>query len=264
MSKIIHKDLSYKVRGVLIEVHNALGPMLPEKFYQAAIAIGLESKGLKCQVEKAFEVFYRQQRVGLYYVDLWVEDGKILLELKVAPEILPRHKAQAISYLKVTNADLAILANFGAKSLVDERLPNFVRDKVSNVSWEKRPVQVNLPFPELTNRLLEACYQVHLELGPGFLGQIYRRAVMIELRHQDINFEYIKKLPITYQGHQIGQQDVRLIFVEDKLLLAIVALKEIDTSIEAKLKTYLKHIGVGFGLLVNFYETTLQTVIVTV
>ncbi len=52
MTKIIHKELSYTVRGVLFDVHNQLGSVLPEQFYQDAIAIGLEAKGIACQTEK--------------------------------------------------------------------------------------------------------------------------------------------------------------------------------------------------------------------
>jgi GxxExxY protein len=77
MTDIIHKDLSYAVRGILIDVHNQLGPLLPESFYQEEIAIGLEAKGIDCRIEKPFEVFYRRERVELYYVDVWVEGGKI-------------------------------------------------------------------------------------------------------------------------------------------------------------------------------------------
>ena len=46
MSQIIHKELSYTIRGVLLKVYNDLGPMLPEKFYQDAIAFGLENLGV--------------------------------------------------------------------------------------------------------------------------------------------------------------------------------------------------------------------------
>jgi len=70
--------------------------MLPERFYQDAVALGLEEQGIRCQTEKAFEVHYRDVRVGLYLVDVWASDGKILLELKVTPQILPIHKAQAL------------------------------------------------------------------------------------------------------------------------------------------------------------------------
>ncbi len=57
---------------------------------------------------------------------MWIDDGKIVLELKVVPEIEPIHKAQALSYLKVTDADLAVVANYGSSSLDDIRLPNFL------------------------------------------------------------------------------------------------------------------------------------------
>jgi GxxExxY protein len=262
MSKLIHEDLTYTIRGVLFDVHNQLGPMLPEDFYQQAVEIGLAAKGIDCKREKPFEVYYRQQRVGLYYVDHWLESGKIILELKVAPQILPLHQAQAISYLKVTNADLAIVVNFGAKSLEDKRLPNYLRDKQVDFQWESRLPDTDLPYPELTNRLLEVCHRVHFELGPGFLHQIYRRATMVELQHQQIKYQYIKKIPITYQGHNLGQQDVRLILAADKILLATIAVKQLDETMKAQLKARLQHLGYSFGLLANFNSTTLEVMTV--
>lgn len=57
MTVIIHKDLSYAVEGACFDVHNTLGPLLPEKFYQAALAIALEERGIRCEREKGFEVF---------------------------------------------------------------------------------------------------------------------------------------------------------------------------------------------------------------
>jgi GxxExxY protein len=263
MSKIIHKQLSYDVRGVLFDVHNQLGPMLPEEFYQKAVVIGLEAKGIECKREKAFEVYYRNQRVGLYYVDVWIEGGKIILELKVAPQISPLHQAQAISYLKVTDADLAIVVNFGGASVEDERLPNFLRDKRVDFIWEKRPLTANLPYPDLTNHLLELCHRVHFELGPGFLHQVYRRATMVELHHRGTRYEYLKKMPITYQGQHLGFQDVRLILVEGKILLATVAVRQIEGAMKSVLKSRLKHLGLQLGLLMNFNATKLEMMTVT-
>jgi len=66
MSKLVHPELSYRVRGVLLDVYNALGPMLKERYYQDAIALGLERCGIACQSEKGFEVYYEGERVGLY------------------------------------------------------------------------------------------------------------------------------------------------------------------------------------------------------
>jgi GxxExxY protein len=264
MSNLIHEDLTYTIRGVLFDVHNQLGPMLPEKFYQQAVAVGLDAKGIDCKTEKAFEVYYQNQRVGLYYVDIWIEGGKVLLELKVAPKITPLHQAQAISYLKVTDADLAIIVNFGAKSLENERLPNFLRNKKVNFEWESRSTTTDMPYPDLSNRLLEVCHRVHFELGPGFLHQVYRRATMIELQRQELSYQYIKEIPIIYQGHNLGVQPVRLIAVADKVLLATVAVKQIDEAMRTQLKNRLKHLGFQLSLLANFNDTTLQVVTVRV
>lgn len=257
MTQLVHPELSYAVRGVLLHVYNTLGPILKEEYYVDAIAIGLNKRQLRCQTQKAFEVYYAGERVGLYYVDVWVEDGKILLEIKVVPTIEPLHKAQAISYLKVSNADLAIVANFGGASLEDERLPNFLRDKQPEFVWQPQPVVEGLLYPDLTEAIYRACHQVHFTLGPGFLHQVYRRATMIELRQSGLSYEYIKRLPIEYEGHLLGDQDVRLLLLEGKVLLATFALRQTEETIARQLQAHLRHLGINLGLLANFYDTRL-------
>ena len=261
MAEIIHKELSYQVKGVLFSVYNQLGPNLPEQFYQSAVAIGLEGKGIVCETEKLFEVKYRGVQVGRYYLDVWVEQGKLLLELKVQPHILPLHRAQALSYLKVTDADLAIVVNFGASSLMDERLPNYFRDKRPIFTWQNQYTNLDTPNPDLTNDLLQALYRVHFELGPGFLPQVYRRAAMIELRHQDIGYEYLKKLPVYYRDTHLGDQAVRLIKVEE-ILLVTAAVKEVDEQMKTELRSRLRQLHMHFGMLANFYGQELNVTIV--
>jgi GxxExxY protein len=254
MSRLIHRELSYEVRGVLF-VYNALGPMLKEEYYRDAIALGLEARSVPCQVEKPFEVYYEGERVGLYYVDVWVDNGKMLLEIKVAPGIEPVHKAQALSYLKVTDADLAIVVNYGGPSLQDERLPNFLRDKQPEFVWQSQPVAPGLLYPDLVNDIQQACHRVHFSLGPGFLHQVYRRATMIELRRAGRGFEYIKRIPVEYGGHVLGHREVRLILVEGQVLLATFALRNVDDAMAQQLRGYLRHLGLKLGLLANFYGT---------
>ncbi len=257
MSELVHPELSYEVRGVLFHVYNTLGPMLNEEYYEEAIAIGLDKRQIRCETEKAFEVYYEGERVGLYYVDVWIEGGKILLEIKVAPSIQRIHKAQAISYLKVTDADLAILVNFGGASLQAERLPNFLRDRRAEFAWQSPPAREELLYPDLTDAIRRACHRVHFILGPGFLHQVYRRATMIELRRGDLNYEYVKQLPVEYEGVLLGYQAARLILVEGKVLLAIFALNQTDDSLVGQLKARMRRLGVDLGLLANFYGTRL-------
>lgn len=264
MTTIIHKELSYTVKGVCFHVHNTLGPMLPERFYQAALVIGLEAQGIRCETEKRFEVYYRDVRVGLYFVDMWLEDGKLLLELKVAPEILPKHKAQTLSYLKVTGADLGIVVNFGEKSLTDERLLNYLRDKKVNFEWQPPEIDKDWLYPQLTQRLFELLHRVHFELGPGFRHKVYRRATMVELRHQGVAYRYIKTLPIRYQGHLLGEQPAWLINVENKILLTTFAVKDIDEGMQGRLRARLRLLGLHLGFLANFSDTALHIVPVRV
>ena len=257
MAKLIHPELSYQVRGVLLDVYNALGPMLKEAHYQDAIALGLRDRGIACQLEKSFEVFYEGERVGLYYVDAWVEGGKILLELKVAPSIEPVHKAQAISYLKVSNADLAIVANYGGPSLEDQRLPNFLKDRPTAFTWEPRSLAPGLLHAELVNAILRTCHRVHFTLGPGFLHQVYRRATLIELRRSSLNYDYVKRLPVEYKGNLLGYQDVRLILVEGKVLLATFALRQVTDALAEKLRAHLHGMNLQLGMMANFHGTRL-------
>jgi GxxExxY protein len=231
--------------------------MLKEDYYRDAIAIGVEKRGFRCETEKCFEVYYEGVRVGLYYVDVWIEGGKLLLEIKVAPAIEPIHKAQAISYLKVTDADLAFVVNFGGPSLEDERLPNFLRDKHPEFVWQPQPVAQGVLYPDLVNAIQRACHRVHFTLGPGFLHQVYRRATMIELRRNGVNYEYIKQLPVEYEGQFLGHQDARLILVEGKVLLATFALRRTDDVMAERLRSYLRRLGLRLGLLANFYDTSL-------
>ncbi len=254
MTELIHPELSYQVRGILFDVYNTLGPMLKEVYYQNAILLGLKKRGIKCQAEKAFEVYYEGERVGLYYIDTWIEDGKILLELKVAPAIEPLHQAQAISYLKVSDADLAVVVNYGASSLEDRRFPNLLRGCPHPVfTWHSGSSDEGLLYPEVTEAILCACHRVHFVLGPGFLHQVYRRATMIELRRGGLNYDYIKQVPIEYQGELLGYEDVRLIKVEDKVLVTAFALRQADETLSQQLKIRLRQQGLKLGLLVNFY-----------
>jgi len=261
MTRLVHPELSYQVRGVLLDVYNTLGPMLKEEYYRDAIALGLGKRGIPCEPERSFEVYYESERVGLYYVDVWVDGGKVLLEIKVSPVVEPIHKAQALSYLKVTDADLAIVVNYGGSSLEDERLPNFLRDRRPEFAWEPQPAAQGLLYPDLVNAIMRACHRVHHCLGPGFFHQIYRRASMIELRRSGLSYAYIRQLPVEYEGQLLGYQDVRLILVEDKVLLAAFALRGTDNDgsmvFAEQLRARLRRMNLKLGLLANFYGSRL-------
>jgi len=263
MTHIIHKELSYTVRGALMDVYNKLGPSLPESYYQKAITYALEGRGITCTPEKSYEVIYRNQTIGQYRIDHWLEAGKIILEIKVAPTIMPIHQAQTLSYLKLTGADLAIIANFGTQSLQDKRLPNFFQEKMARFKWQPQPIAENALYPELTNRLFKTLHQVYFSLGTGFIHRVYRQATMVELEHQGLNYEKIHKIPVYYHNHFLGMQATQMIKVENKIIVGVFALKKItEETLQMSMKARLRRLGMKLGILANFYGEQLGVMVV--
>jgi len=109
--KVIYKDLSYEIVGILFEVHNELGYGYQEKHYQKAIENSLKENDIKFKSQAAFKISYKGKVIGRYYLDFLIED-KIVLEIKKGRHFSKRNLEQVKGYLKATNKKLAILANF--------------------------------------------------------------------------------------------------------------------------------------------------------
>ena len=120
---IIYKDLSYKIIGLVMEVHNELGFGFLEKVYENSLVLLLKREGLKTKQQAPLKVYFKEDIVGEYYADILVED-EVILELKVLNRITDIEKAQALNYLKCTGLRLAIIINFGKTKLEYERLIN--------------------------------------------------------------------------------------------------------------------------------------------
>lgn len=121
MTEILFKELSFAIIGAAMEVHRILGPGFLEAVYQAALEHELTLRGIPFEAQKRLAVTYKGRQVGDYVADL-VVDGQIILELKAISGLTAAHEAQAHNYLAATGLRLAILLNFGAKSLEQERV----------------------------------------------------------------------------------------------------------------------------------------------
>ena len=121
MSKIVHKELSFRIVGAAMEVHNILGPGYLEAVYQSALAHELSLQGIPFVQFKKLPVIHKGKHVGDYEADFMIGED-IILELKALSILHPKHEAQAINYLTATGLKLAILLNFGEDSLQIKRL----------------------------------------------------------------------------------------------------------------------------------------------
>jgi GxxExxY protein len=128
MVEILFKELSYAVVGAAMEVHRTLGPGFLEAVYQAALAHELALRGIPFEQQVRLPVRYKSILVGEYTADFVIE-SKIILELKAVTEIHDAYRAQTIHYLTATGCELAILLNFGAPRLQQERIVRFQTPK---------------------------------------------------------------------------------------------------------------------------------------
>ena len=111
--------LSGEVIGAAIEVHRIMGPGLLESIYERCLLRELELRGVPVLNQEEIVVDYKGAvfKETLRF-DLLV-DGCLLVELKAVREILPIHKAQLLSYMKLQKIPLGLLFNFHEVKLVD-------------------------------------------------------------------------------------------------------------------------------------------------
>jgi GxxExxY protein len=93
-------------------VHSELGPGLLESAYQACFAHELELRGVAYQKELPVPLTYKGKRIEVGFRADVVIEQKLLIELKAVEQVLPIHKAQVITYLKLMHFPLGLLNNF--------------------------------------------------------------------------------------------------------------------------------------------------------
>lgn len=113
--------LTGKIIGAALEVHKLLGPGFVESIYHRAMLHELNLRGLSTQTELRIDIHYKNEIVGKHRLDTIVEKT-VIVEIKAVSGIVDVHIAQAISYLKATDLELALLLDFGQPRLSWKRL----------------------------------------------------------------------------------------------------------------------------------------------
>lgn len=103
----------------------------------------------------------------------------------------------------------------------------------------------------LTHKVIGCAYKVHNTLGFGFLEKVYENALKIELKKQGILVRQQPKLPVFYDGQQVGLYFPDL-WIDERLIIEIKAAVCLAMEHELKLIHYLAATGVDTGLLINF------------
>jgi GxxExxY protein len=113
-----HDALTERVIGAAMEVHSQLGAGLTEAMYELALCRELELRGIQFSRQVPVPVLYKGTAIGNCRIDLLVE-GSLIVELKACDCLNDVHRAQCITYLRVTGHKVALLINFNVAMLKD-------------------------------------------------------------------------------------------------------------------------------------------------
>jgi GxxExxY protein len=112
-------------------------------------------------------------------------------------------------------------------------------------------------FREITEKIIGSSMKVHSSLGNGFQEVIYQRALEIEMEETGLYFARELSMPIYYKGRHIGERRVDF-FVEEKIMVEIKAIIQLENVHLAQAKNYLEAYNMQVGLLINFGSISLQ------
>jgi GxxExxY protein len=112
-------EISGEIIAAALKVHSAIGPGVLESVYQTCLLHELQQRGLNVASQVVLPVHYDNLKLDSgYRIDLLVEN-RIIVELKCVETLMPIHKAQLLTYLRLANKPLGLLLNFNVVHLRD-------------------------------------------------------------------------------------------------------------------------------------------------
>ena len=105
---------------------------------------------------------------------------------------------------------------------------------------------------EITYEIREAIYDVYKNLGPGLLESVYEEALVYELEKRGLKVERQKEVPINYDGHVLNTQLRIDLLVEERGVIELKSIKEMQDVFWKQTRTYLRLLNLKVGILVNF------------
>jgi GxxExxY protein len=112
-------------------------------------------------------------------------------------------------------------------------------------------------YKETTEKIIGAAFEVHRELGYGFLERVYQRALQVELLRKGVSAEIERRIQVHYKGVVVGDYDADLI-VDGVVAVELKVNPQYDKRDEAQLLNELKATGLKVGLLINFGRTKVE------
>lgn len=111
---------------------------------------------------------------------------------------------------------------------------------------------------ELAKIIVNVCYDVHVEFGPGLFESVYEEILFYELNDRGFFVERQKVIPIYWNGIKMEKGFIADIIVDDLLIVEVKSVETLKKVHYKQLLTYLRLTDIKLGLLVNFNESLIK------
>lgn len=111
---------------------------------------------------------------------------------------------------------------------------------------------------EISKIVVDCCFKIHTTLGPGLYESVYEKVLCYELNKRGLRIKRQQILPVIYDGIKIKTGFRTDIIVEDKVILELKSVENLQPVYSKQLLTYLKLSGMKLGLLINFSESLIK------
>ena len=111
---------------------------------------------------------------------------------------------------------------------------------------------------KLSKIIVNACYQVHSQLGPGLFESVYEEILNYELKNEGLEIERQKTIPVIWKDIKMEQGFRADLIINKKVLIEIKSVEAIAPIHQKQVQTYLKLTGIKLALLVNFNEALIK------
>jgi len=257
--ELLYKELTFELRKCMIEVHNEIGTGFDEETYHQGLIQRFTKAGIPFVSKQQRVLFHRGEPIKTFELD-FLADDKVIGELKcMRCNFLRANYIQILSYLKLWQKKLGLLVNCGFPRLFIERLPFTEKPKkiVEDYSHIKGTLRVS--ERQSLRKLRDAVLSILDTHGLGYGKSVYQDLVQAELQYRQIKLEKGRVIDVRYDEKSIRSFPMRFWLIEDRMLCDITALQDRILSEHAvRVRTFLKHLGLSNGLIVNFGKKHLE------
>ncbi len=111
---------------------------------------------------------------------------------------------------------------------------------------------------EISKIIVDKCYQIHVNLGPGLLESVYEEILFFELEKENLKVERQKALPVIWKNKKMNLGFRADLIVGNKVIIELKSVENLAPVHPKQLLTYLKITGLKLGLLINFNEVLIK------